>query len=435
MPVFGNLTTMSLPDLLQWAAMAQKTGVLEIERNGICRGIEFRKGFIGACSSDDPSNRIGQVLLSRGKIRAEHLTEALTRQEQTGQNLCVILIDLGALTQEDVARFIATKAEETIHSLFDWEDAIFRFYEGATLDSNLVEVSLTVNDILLKGLQHRDELKLMRGIFKTSGIVLKRSDRAIPDELMSNQLARRILGQIDGIRTISEILLHSHTSEFLAVKLLYRLHQTRLVKIMGDQPVSSPTILDPPEPSFMPQKPSWKPPAVGTCPPQELLSVDGIADSPGAEIPSAAPTLPGENGPNAEIAVADRLMQRGEYGAAMELLGATSRAHPGNDQIRDLISTAELSFVEASRITISPDRIPIFLKPTEQIDKANIGPDAAYLVSLIDGKSDIKSMLWLAPMSEMETLRALQRMVDMELIALKDPADLHQDLDAVPNII
>ena len=111
------------------------------------------------------------------------------------------------------------------------------------------------------------------------------------------------------------------------------------------------------------------------------------------------------------------------------------RAHPENDQIRDLISTAELSFVEASRITISPDRVPVFLKPTEEIEKANIGSDAAYLVSLIDGKTDIKSMLWLAPMSEMETLRALQRMVDLELIDLKDPADLHQGLDAVPNTI
>ena len=75
MPVFGNLSTMSLPDLLQWAALTQKTGVLEIERNRICRGIEFRKGFIGACSSDDPSNRIGQVLLSRGKITEQMLQQ------------------------------------------------------------------------------------------------------------------------------------------------------------------------------------------------------------------------------------------------------------------------------------------------------------------------------------------------------------------------
>ena len=101
MPVFGSLSTMALPDLLQWAALTQKTGVLEIERNRICRGIEFRKGYIGACSSDDPANRIGQVLLSRGKITEKSLKEALARQESEGANLCVILIEMGAMTQQD----------------------------------------------------------------------------------------------------------------------------------------------------------------------------------------------------------------------------------------------------------------------------------------------------------------------------------------------
>ena len=64
MPVCGDLSTMSLVELLRWASQGQRTGVLEVEQNKICRRIEFRKGWIGACSTDDPPAQLGQILLS-----------------------------------------------------------------------------------------------------------------------------------------------------------------------------------------------------------------------------------------------------------------------------------------------------------------------------------------------------------------------------------
>ena len=96
MPVCGDLSTMSLVELLKWASQAQRTGVLEVEQNMICRRIEFRKGWIGACSTDDPPAQLGQILLSRGKIDELQLREALERQQQRGhQNLGVILVQNG----------------------------------------------------------------------------------------------------------------------------------------------------------------------------------------------------------------------------------------------------------------------------------------------------------------------------------------------------
>ena len=104
MAIYGDLSTMGLADLLQWAAMNEKTGVLEIERHKISRRIEFRKGWIGACSSDDPPSMLGQFLLSRGKITEEALREALARQEVTHENLGVILVHMGKLGASDLAQ-------------------------------------------------------------------------------------------------------------------------------------------------------------------------------------------------------------------------------------------------------------------------------------------------------------------------------------------
>jgi len=54
MPLYGDLRTLSLEDLLRWPAANQKTGVLEVGRNAIYKWVEVRKGWVGSCSSNEP---------------------------------------------------------------------------------------------------------------------------------------------------------------------------------------------------------------------------------------------------------------------------------------------------------------------------------------------------------------------------------------------
>ena len=56
---------------------------------------------------------------------------------------------MGVLYPREISRYVAEKAEETIQGLFDWEEAIFRYHEGATLEPNQIEVNLGVEEIQL----------------------------------------------------------------------------------------------------------------------------------------------------------------------------------------------------------------------------------------------------------------------------------------------
>ena len=151
MALQGNLSTMSLSDLLRWAGANRETGVLELERNKVRKRIAFREGRIVACSSDDPSSLIGQFLLARGRITKEQLSEALGNQEQSGKTLGEILLEAGAITHEELATEVAAKAEENIYGLFDWIDAFFRYDEKAAPDPNIIEVDFSVDEIVDKG--------------------------------------------------------------------------------------------------------------------------------------------------------------------------------------------------------------------------------------------------------------------------------------------
>jgi hypothetical protein len=420
MPIYGDVKTMCLTDLLQWAAANRKTGVLELERNKVCRRIEFRNGWIGACSSDDPPSRLGQFLLARGKITKEALREALDRQQESRKNLGMILLEMGALSQKDLQKQVAAKAEETIQGLFDWEDAIFRFHEGATLDPNQIEVNLSVDDILLKGIQHHDELQQIREVFESSGVVLAHTERKPPKKWLERPMARRIFESIDGKRTLAEILLHAHASEFLVIKLLYTLHRNGLVEVAEVRPVKEDavTLLDPPSTSFVYRPAEWESFAGDASLHRDIKpsATAGIDPGPAEEArPSPGSEL------DAEIEVAHRLLSRGEYEAALELLYASYRAHPSENHLRRLIDKAESAYVEhVQRHGLTLDKVPVPVPVDKSSAPLGLGPQESYLISLLDGNADVRSIIWVAPLREVDVLRTLRQMLDQGLIELRE---------------
>lgn len=423
MPVCGDLSTMSLIELLRWAAAGQRTGVLEIEQNRICRKIEFRKGWIGACATDDPPAQLGQILLSRGRIDRERLRQALERQEQTGQSLGVVLVQMGVLAPREVLRYIAEKAEETIQGLFDWDDAVFRYHEGATLEPDQIEVSLSVDEMIDRGLRHQAELTRIRQHFCSSGVVLEPSETRAPARLFEHEVARRIYESVDGQRTIAEILLHAHASTFLVLKLLSRLYERGVVRICGERPADpgSPTLLDLPRSVRRKESWSWTQEDLGRLVEGDLPA--GVHVAPAQEL-DPADVERRQDELDAEVDVASRLMHRREYAAALELFNASYRANPGDGYLRRLIARAEQAYTERlRRRDFSYDRTPVALPEAFVDDGVDVRSDESFLLSLIDGETDIKSILWLSPLREVDVLRALERMLDRGLIRIDPPRE------------
>jgi hypothetical protein len=435
MPVCGDLSTMSLVELLRWAHQGQRTGVLEIEQNKICRRIEFRKGWIGACSTDDPPAQLGQILLSRGKIDEKQLRDALERQARHHTNLGVILVQMGVLYPRDIARYVAEKAEETIQGLFDWEEAIFRYHEGATLEPDQIEVNVSVEQIIERGLRHQEELKGIRRHFKSSGVVLTSTGRPVPAKLLEREVTRRIYQAVDGGRTIAEVLLHAHASAFLVIKLLFRLHEAGLVKITGERPPSPGTftLLDLPASKNMSERRGWTKDDI-----RQILDGDLPSGSHvGREAPAEPPGDPGigHTELDEEVEVATRLMSRNEHGAALELLNASYRANPGENYLRRLIFRTERAYMEnLQRRNFSYDRTPIKIADAIENLNTEIRSEESFLLSLIDGDTDIRSILWLSPMREVDVLRSLEQMIDKGIIRVeRQRAEGAQDPEVLPS--
>jgi hypothetical protein len=409
MALYGNFETFALTDLLQWVETARKSGTLVIEHESVSRTVLFRDGKLVGCSSTDPPFLLGQILLARGRITEEQLRSALSVQESKGGNLGTILVELGAISSEDVVRHVAAKAEETIYGLFDWEDASFEFLEDAPLPEHHVEISLPIQDILLRGLKRYDEMRRIREVFHDTGIVLARSDQELPENIRNSKATARILDLVNGERTLAELLLHARASEYLVWKFLFELHRKGYVRITEIRANRA-----------EPAKAAAGAAGAGGVGVHSVSGSGGPMPSRDDGASSPSPDASASGDPAAEIEFANRLLERGEHDAAVAVLHAAARAHPGVSSIRQTITKVEESYVDMTAAEIPEDKVPVVVSEIPRGEKDGLSPDAAYLVSLINGQADVKSILWVAPMRKVDGLRGLQKLLHRGVIELCD---------------
>ncbi|MGD8376214.1 MAG: DUF4388 domain-containing protein [Acidobacteriota bacterium] len=373
MSLSGTLDTMSLPDLLQWLHTAQKTGTLSVRGPAYTKRIFFRSGDIVSSASEDPTEHLGQFLLSHGAITEEDLKRGMEVQADTGVLLGKILIMVGTLGEEDLKRYLVLKAEETIFSLFLWDNAHFEFRAGEIASENLVPITVKIDDVLLKGLGRYDELQQIKRVFGTMLTVVGRAESAPGPEFLANGRRRAIWECIDGNRSIIDIAMELHMAEFVACEVIHLLYQMRHVVILK----------------------------------HVQARVEGGTVSP----PSYEdPLLEGR-----------RLAAEGAYEEALDLVQrAAVEDREGTPALRSLLKEIQDAFVDRTyRYHLPGERVPYLRKPLEQLTSERLSPQEGFLISRINGEWKIRDIVTIAPFSEVDALRTLKSLRRREIIELR----------------
>jgi hypothetical protein len=413
MALTGSLSTFPITDLLQWLGGAGKTGTLHVERGRTVRLIEMKNGRVIGCSSDDPPHRLGQFLLSRHKITEEQLRAALAEQQTSGRFLGQILVDSGAITAADLSDHLESKAEETIFSVFDWADATFRFEEGELSETNPFPVVLRVEDVLLRGLKRFDEMSRIRKVLHDPGIVLRYTEKPPGPEIFKNRMARSMYSAIDGERSIAEILLLVRGSDYIVYKFLFELHRNGYVEMAGIKKVAE-TVPDP-APAAAPA------PAGGG----RASARPKSRAAPAAPAPVVLAGLAHDASAEERLAAARRLLSENKFDCALDILDGLYRTAPEDDALRRMIAEAEVAFVDrAYRHSLPEHKIPVLTRPAADLAKeARLTPQEFFLLSRIDGLWDVRSIIQVSPLREVDALRTLKRLRELGMIELHDPVE------------
>ena len=365
----GSLKTMSLPDLLQWVGFGRKTGTLSLKSGPLHKKIYFQEGAIIGSSSNDAREYLGQFMLSEGIISEQQLKDAFDLQAQTKVMLGRILVKKGLVSENKVGDILRLKAEETIYSLFLWADADFEFLESELPPGDQVLISIRVDDVLMEGLRRYDTSKKIRQSLPHNGVVLKRTAKALAPEIASKTFPKRIYDLIDDKRTLADIILEAHASEYIVCQVLFVMVQKRYLEV-----------------------------ARGTAP---------AAARPPADTPQAL------------MDAAKELIKSGDSEGALVILEKARRTAGKNPEMNALIQVAEDHFIDkAYRHYLPPKKIPILKKPLESLVNQDLSPEEGFLVSRVNGSWDLRSIISISPLREVDALRAFKKLRERGIIDL-----------------
>src|SRR5687767_14783993 len=99
MPIRGDLQTMSAAELLQFLALGEKTGSLEVWSPATTVRLVFHKGRIVASASSDARQQLGELLVRHKHITEEERRRALDAQQSLGLSFGKLLVKIGAVTE------------------------------------------------------------------------------------------------------------------------------------------------------------------------------------------------------------------------------------------------------------------------------------------------------------------------------------------------
>src|SRR5262245_28147827 len=231
MGIVGNLRTMQLEELLQWLSQSKKNGTLEMANGNVEKKIFFKDGRILSSASNKPEEHLGHFLVGHGLLSEEQLNRAVKLQEKSRMLLGMILVSEGVLAEVDLTRMLRLKAEESIYDVFAWDEGDFRFVDDVLPETAMVPMQMDITGIVMEGVQRVDEWRRVRRVIPHEQIVpVAVIDLAnVPDLDPGEQ---RMLSLIDDERTIEEIRLQAHATEYQICKLLFDQHQAGNIKLI-----------------------------------------------------------------------------------------------------------------------------------------------------------------------------------------------------------
>ena len=242
----GDLATIQLPDVLSFIAMIRQSGKLVLRLRQLERSIIWKDGEIIFATSNSKEHSLGQFLLLNGKITEEQFAESHRRVTPTLRH-GKALVMMGALSPKDLWWSVKHQVLEIIYSLFSWKEGRFYFCE-IDHESSQERITLSINtsSVIMEGIRRLDESARIREKITGPDMVFARVPGIEPnlDELDLSEQEMKLVGNIDGVRTIRELVGLSSMTEFEVTRTLFQLLSARVIEVVQQSKGTTAVFMD-----------------------------------------------------------------------------------------------------------------------------------------------------------------------------------------------
>jgi hypothetical protein len=367
MAILGSLRTMGIADIMQWLAHSRKTGTLLLSYRSIRKQLVVQNGRLTSTWSNDPRESLGQYLIRERLITEESLFKALLQQEQIGMPLGGILVEMNHLSEDELRRTLKLKAEESIYDLFMWRDGEFEFREETITEGPILHVDIEVNHVLLEGARRVDELTRIQKVIPSTRATFQ---VLVPADVHDKAMETKALLLAARGKCLAEIALELRASNFDTAVLLHELLLGGRLRVeeAGDEDTGP------------------------------VDAVERIAE---------------------RLAAAQQRLAEKRYDAALEAYEAALALDRLNQHAKKgLVAVAEARERDRAARRISLDRIPRIVADLKTLARQQIDPQEGFVLSRVNGRWNVRSILKVCPMGEEEALLIFARLIDRRLIEL-----------------
>ncbi|MEK6775940.1 MAG: DUF4388 domain-containing protein [bacterium] len=235
----GNLSEISVPQVFHALSISNATGIFTWKHSTQERMVYIAQGKIVFAISNDKEERLGEALLRSGKIRVKDFIEG-SRQISEKKRLGQILIEIGALSKEEIKNGVTDQVREIIFNLFKESQGSYTFNEKKELPREIITLNINTGELILRGVQ---KIMEWNRIFQTiSGIdtVFEPASGAQKklQEVSLTPEEKKIFEQVNGKNPVEKICSLVGGNDFETCRTLMAFLCANLIRRITDSEIS-----------------------------------------------------------------------------------------------------------------------------------------------------------------------------------------------------
>ena len=361
----GDFATMPLRDLVVYLGNRQASGKLALEREGVRKVVLLEQGAVINASSNVPREYLGQFLINLGHITEEQFERAYATQKETKVFLGRILVMIGLVSEETLAAALMLKFRETVLDAFEWAEGTFVYEPVTPAQPDGIEVRLPLIDLHKESEFRVQAWEQLRAAFPRGDLTLVLRRDQLAEPARPGSIDEKIFQLIEQGQSLDEMALGLHATDFFLYNRLYAFHRLGALQLGAPKEV------------------------------EVEIEVDlGLGDSPTAE---------------------QVLDNARAFFAQGNLRDAYSLARRSNQMTATLDAALLLKQVEVAWLPqlktdlLAKPRVPYIVLEPEALARLPLAAPERYLLSRVDGKRDVGTIIRVAPLKEFEALAFFDR--------------------------
>jgi len=238
----GSLVAHDLPGLVQELHRRRWSGVLTLTHVGVGRSVTVQDGRIVFASSSSPDDRLGELLLRRGRVTLCQYADA-SKAMVPGKRLGAILVEQGVLSPKDLVKAVVEHTREIIYGCFQWTEGRYRLTEGVP-GPEAITLRMSTPDLIMEGIRRIESwTRIDRAVGGLEACYARAEGCEAVLSGMEIEAEKLALATFGGTRTVEFLCAESSLSDFETCRTLWAFRVIGVVQRMDAapaMPVSSP---------------------------------------------------------------------------------------------------------------------------------------------------------------------------------------------------